>query len=878
MVLRRWWMQQLRARRWSWIKKCFQTLASHGIIVSEPAWSCQVGSDRISWRNQERCGNVLSRQFEICWVWNSMPRGPNVLTCFDLKNHLQVDQPEVFALPAAKRRRCNELRQDGGYQLEANAGSVAPNPRAFKVHPLREEQLRSLAWMYSREACRDGFKGGMLADKMGYGKTATTIGMLSEKPGQVPDERPSGYIRTGGAVCNIAYSKHVQTSFNCRLLQMTLWIDQGECLKGSFTIHFTIPFRISTPVRNPATLILCPPHLVEQWEDEFFKFLGDEVQLFRPTPPSKAKDRETLAAWQPVIQDIQDTIVIIIPEGNSMKWLCPESCQATCAHWRRDLFEAKNRGTSAHPFHWLPAVHNRCSRSFGAQRGSASPQCTAHARETFARGWQHREPAGSASARVFFRYRGCMVVFQMFLSCLAVSITWMQTLHMLGVLPPRQDSGGERRASSTRTATWNFQHFLDENCRPGCTVQVTVTREKKPRIEPFRGDGPFRILTIANSKDFARLRLKDLLPPEPFNVVLVSTGILGSERHMMHVSQVVCSWHGEKSQSMLCDGKPMSVRQKMLHECVDKWHQKDSFLRAALATSPTLLETMWWNRMPRSFANPLFEAYTERFQGPSHVLGWFGIRFGEQGWVRVGDVIISLLFRFSYVGAYRTPEWSKITLPIHLRRWRLECWGHGGLLTKTCAETEIPQDGAGWVSWVRVLDHPCARSDEISGGHVPLGSLWNSTVGYHRCRPGSGGVVVVCHRCYCTLHEWSVQAQEIPKARFQKMAGRWGEQAEDTRSFAWNSSEFVSCMFSWFQSGGRVDCFKATAWSACLRASCIFSPQEHWRAEGECQAMIRDVVRQNSSQLVEEPGCCVEFDCVTQTAIDWWFTRGVRWV
>jgi hypothetical protein len=143
-----------------------------------------------------------------------------------------------------------------------------------------------------------------------------------------------------------------------------------------------------------------------------------------------------------------------------------------------------------------------------------------------------------------------------------------------------------------------------------------VTREKKPRIEPFRGDGPFRILTIANSKDFARLRLKDLLPPEPFNVVLVSTGILGSERHMMHVSQVVCSRHGEKSQSMLCDGKPMSVRQKMLHECVDKWHQKDSFLRAALATSPTLLETMWWNRMPRSFANPLFEAYTGKgFRG-----------------------------------------------------------------------------------------------------------------------------------------------------------------------------------------------------------------------------------------------------------------------
>ncbi|CAL1168735.1 unnamed protein product [Cladocopium goreaui] len=373
----------------------------------------------------------------------------------------QVDQPEVFALPAAKRRRCNELRQEGGYQLEANAGSVAPNPKAFKVHPLREEQLRSLAWMYSREACRDGFKGGMLADKMGYGKTATTIGMLSEKPGQVPDERPSGYIR------------------------------------------------------NPATLILCPPHLVEQWEGEFFKFLGDEVQLLRPTPPSKAKDRETLALPP-------------IPFTGSQLFTVDV----------RDLSELSEE------------VHHHNARLTPEKRLQEGDNIES----------------------------------------------------LLVQLPPgyffvTEDSGGERRASSTRTATWNFQHFLDENCRPGCTVQVTVRREKKPRIEPFRGDGPFRILTIANSKDFARLRLKDLLPPEPFNVVLVSTGILGSERHMMHVSQVVCSWHGEKSQSMLCDGKPMSVRQKMLHECVDKWHQKDSFLRAALATSPTLLETMWWNRM-----------------------------------------------------------------------------------------------------------------------------------------------------------------------------------------------------------------------------------------------------------------------------------------
>jgi hypothetical protein len=32
--------------------------------------------------------------------------------------------------------------------------------------------------------------------------------------------------------------------------------------------------------------------LVEQWEDEFIKFLGDEVQLFRPfLLPAKQKKR-----------------------------------------------------------------------------------------------------------------------------------------------------------------------------------------------------------------------------------------------------------------------------------------------------------------------------------------------------------------------------------------------------------------------------------------------------------------------------------------------------------------------------------------------------------------------------------------------------------
>ncbi len=155
--------------------------------------------------------------------------------------HQAVEEPEV-ALPVAKRPRpCLErLREPQTFQLEANgsSGGVALNPAAFKEYPLREEQLRSLAWMYSREAREEGLKGGLLADKMGYGKTATTIGLLSESRGE--SQSPEGYIY------------------------------------------------------NPATLILCPPHLVGQWEDEFFKFLGDgAVTLHRPTSSKSPQHRKS---------------------------------------------------------------------------------------------------------------------------------------------------------------------------------------------------------------------------------------------------------------------------------------------------------------------------------------------------------------------------------------------------------------------------------------------------------------------------------------------------------------------------------------------------------------------------------------------------------
>jgi len=96
------------------------------------------------------------------------------------------------------------------------ADAPAQQPPHFKTHGLRPEQLRSLGWMMLRESCEDGtdqpldaeqepfetewrqmlidtrecavidirvkashtIRGGILADRIGFGKTATTIGLI----------------------------------------------------------------------------------------------------------------------------------------------------------------------------------------------------------------------------------------------------------------------------------------------------------------------------------------------------------------------------------------------------------------------------------------------------------------------------------------------------------------------------------------------------------------------------------------------------------------------------------------------------------------------------------------------------------------------------
>lgn len=135
--------------------------------------------------------------------------------------------------------------------------------------------------------------------------------------------------------------------------------------------------------------------------------------------------------------------------------------------------------------------------------------------------------------------------------------------------------------------------FMVDLCKEGDTMHITVVRKRSPHTKPFRGDGPFRILTLANNTDFARLKLGDLL--EPFNVVLVSTSLLGTELHMKGLKRVLNEWLSEDGEDVSA-GKQMGFRQMKLRDCVEKWHQQDGFLKAALSDTPAFLETMWWNR------------------------------------------------------------------------------------------------------------------------------------------------------------------------------------------------------------------------------------------------------------------------------------------
>ncbi|MBW0476709.1 hypothetical protein O181_016424 [Austropuccinia psidii MF-1] len=180
------------------------------------------------------------------------------------------------------------LRAKFKFQMSSNKkDSQAKQPKQFII-PLRPEQLRSLSWMIAQEKLKEGIqhtfieeeiaeaallplgwraegkaerpvlvRGGVLADEVGYGKTAITIGLISstleDRPPSIPKAQTKGLIRLN------------------------------------------------------ASLIIVPAHLSGQWPTEFTKFTGrNTIKVHRIINMSDLNSTR--------ISDLQSADVVVVSE------------------------------------------------------------------------------------------------------------------------------------------------------------------------------------------------------------------------------------------------------------------------------------------------------------------------------------------------------------------------------------------------------------------------------------------------------------------------------------------------------------------------------------------------------------------------------------
>jgi SNF2-related domain len=208
----------------------------------------------------------------------------------------------------------------------------AGQPPRFVKYKLRKEQLRSLAWMLDQESSVQPFfeeevaeailpglnwrvegrvrrpvlvRGGIIADEVGYGKTAITLGLIdsAESVNGSPTEPPKDYR-----------SRYIYTN---------------------------------------ATLVVVPKHLMGQWPSEVEKFLGKSKKV------CVIKDLSSLNNL--TIHDIQRADIVIV----SFAVLNNESYFARLARLsgiNPDCFP-KGSGGSRH----FAALYSQCLQSLPAQ-------------------------------------------------------------------------------------------------------------------------------------------------------------------------------------------------------------------------------------------------------------------------------------------------------------------------------------------------------------------------------------------------------------------------------------------------------------------------------------------------------------------------------
>ncbi|CAE6441527.1 unnamed protein product, partial [Rhizoctonia solani] len=191
---------------------------------------------------------ILSYRFTT----NFVPPAKLNLPAFTMKSNRRDPenaQPKKFKIPL----RCEQLRSL--HWMLAQESEDAP---AFVEEEIAEAQLEPLGWRVEGKAERQvHIRGGVLADEVGYGKTAITLGLIA---------------------CTLEKKNSVSG---------------GTLLDGR--------------IRTNATVIVVPPHLVLQWPSEVKKFTAKEFKVV------VAKDQKDLNGV--AIQDIIDADIVITASG-----------------------------------------------------------------------------------------------------------------------------------------------------------------------------------------------------------------------------------------------------------------------------------------------------------------------------------------------------------------------------------------------------------------------------------------------------------------------------------------------------------------------------------------------------------------------------------
>ena len=226
------------------------SVSDSALLAEEAPWSVQMQAGRGTIRVLLRPGVLLHRMLRR---GTALPASRFTWRVVDASAGAQ-GAPSATAAP-----RPGTAATLGDFSILTNLEDAAhTQPPRFREHPLRREQLRSLGWMVAQEKRRrepfatelrdevsfpdaphwrlqgslrceyTGVKGGVLADAIGYGKTACTIGLVDCTAREPAPQVPAAF--------------------------------------AGF-----IPSR--------ATLVLAPTNLHTQWLGEIKKFTGDSLRV-----------------------------------------------------------------------------------------------------------------------------------------------------------------------------------------------------------------------------------------------------------------------------------------------------------------------------------------------------------------------------------------------------------------------------------------------------------------------------------------------------------------------------------------------------------------------------------------------------------------------